>query len=152
MKVSFKGDYATKIVLDLAMNYQKGLSQVKDIAKRQDIPERFLEQIITILKNTRYVNTIRGPKGGVFLAQKPSQITLGEIVRLVDGTTAPIGCVSKTCYSKCDFEAKCALRFVWQEVREKTNEIVDNITFQDLVDKTKILYANSNNSQVDYTI
>ncbi|MHB9156279.1 MAG: RrF2 family transcriptional regulator, partial [Endomicrobiales bacterium] len=67
MKISFKGDYATKIILDLALTYTQGISQIKDISKRQDMPGKYLEQIITVLKNARYVNTVRGPRGGVWL-------------------------------------------------------------------------------------
>ena len=139
MKITFKGDYATKIILDLALAlaYGKGVTQIKDIAKRQDIPERYLEQIITLLKNARYINTVRGPKGGVWLSKAPSAITLGEIVRLIEGPTAPITCVSKSCYTKCDFESNCVLKNVWQEVREKINEVVDKTTYQDLVDRVK---------------
>jgi len=137
MKISFKGDYATKVILDLALNYDQGVTQIKDIAKRQDIPGRYLEQIITILKNARYINTVRGPKGGVSLAKAPSRITLGEIVRLVEGPTSPITCVSKSCYTRCNFEHKCVLKGVWKDVRDKINEVVDNTTYQDLVDRAR---------------
>ena len=139
MKISFKGDYATKIILDLALNYARGVTQVKEISKRQDIPEKYLEQIITVLKNARYVNTVRGPKGGVSLAKPPSKITLGEIVRLMEGPTSPITCVSNSCRVKCNFERKCVLIGVWRQVRDRTNEIVDKTTFQDLVEKAREL-------------
>jgi len=148
MKISFKGDYATKIILDLSLNYGKGVTQIKDISRRQDIPERYLEQIITLLKNARYINTVRGPKGGVWLAKAPSAITLGEIVRLIEGLTSPITCVSKSCYTKCDFENGCVLKGVWQEVREKINEVVDKTTYQDLVDRVKA----QSNEAVNYAI
>lgn len=137
MKISFKGDYATKIILDLALTYNQGSTQIKDIAKRQDIPERFLEQIITLLKNARYINTSRGPKGGVWLAKSPSRITIGEIVRLVEGATSPITCVSRSAHAQCSFEHKCVLIGVWKEVRDKTNEVVDNTTYQDLVERAR---------------
>lgn len=137
MKITFKGDYATKIILDLAHAYNKGVTQIKDIAKRQDIPERFLEQIITVLKNARYINTVRGPKGGVWLAKDPAKITLGEIVRLMEGPTSPITCVSKSCRTYCSFENRCVLKGVWGEVRDKVNEIVDHTTFADLVERSK---------------
>lgn len=135
MRISFKGDYALKIILDLAWRYNKGITHIKDIAKRQDIPEKFLEQIIVILKRAKYVKTVRGPKGGVFLAKHPSEITLGEIVRLMDGPTAPIACVSCSAYLKCGFESKCVFKKVWAEVRERTNDIVDKTTFQDMAEE-----------------
>ena len=143
MKISFKGDYATKIILDLALTYNNGITQIKDIAKRQDIPEKYLEQIVTVLKNARYVNTIRGPKGGVVLAKHPSKITLGEIVRLMEGPTSPITCVSKSAHAKCAFQQKCALIGVWRDVRDKINEVVDNITYQDIVERARALESKS---------
>jgi Rrf2 family protein len=149
MKISFKGDYATKIILDLSLNYNQGVTQIKDIAKRQDIPERYLEQIITLLKNARYINTIRGPKGGVLLAKAPSKITIGEIVRLVEGPTSPITCVSRSAHTRCSFEHKCVLKGVWKEVRDKINEVVDNTTYQDLVDRA---IAMESKSALNYVI
>ena len=139
MKITFKGDYAMKIILDLSLFYGKGLAQIKDISKRQDIPEKFLEQIITTLKGANYVKTIRGPKGGVLLAKEPAKITLGEIIRLMDGPTSPVACVSRTGYAKCDFERKCAFKDVFCQVRDRINEIVDNTTFADMVEKTRQL-------------
>lgn len=149
MKISFKGDYALKIILDLALHYDRDIIPIKDISRRQDIPERFLEQIVTVLKGGGYVKTVRGPRGGISLAKRPREIRLGEIIRLMDGPTAPIACVSKTGYAPCAFEPRCALRGVFAEVREKTNEIVDNITFEDLADRTLRLQAAD---AIDYAI
>jgi len=137
MKLTYKGDYALKIILDLSLNYGKALSQIKDISKRQDIPKKFLEQIVLLLKSAKYINTIRGPKGGISLAKAPSEITLGEIVRLIEGPTSPIACVSTTGYSQCDFEKKCVFKHVWQDIKERTNEVLDHTTFEDMVDRTK---------------
>jgi Rrf2 family protein len=139
MKITFKGDYALKIILDLSINYNRGLTSIKDISKRQDIPERFLEQIVTILKGASYVKTVRGPKGGIFLARDPSRITIGEIIRLVEGPTSPIACVCKTAHARCNFEKKCALREVFCLVRDKVNEVVDSTTFQEMVERTREL-------------
>ncbi len=132
MKITFKGDYATKIVLDLSVRYGRGAIRIRDIAKRQDIPQKFLEQLVTILKSAGYIKTSRGPSGGVSLAKDPADITLGEIVRLMEGTTSPITCVSKSAPARCSFERRCVLIGVWREVRDRINEIVDHITFRDL--------------------
>ncbi|MHB9155698.1 MAG: RrF2 family transcriptional regulator, partial [Endomicrobiales bacterium] len=94
---------------------------------------------ITVLKNARYVNTVRGPRGGVWLAKHPSKITLGEIVRLMEGPTSPITCVSKSAHARCAFEHKCVLKGVWKEVRDKINEVVDKTTYQDLVDRARAM-------------
>ncbi|MFH1368479.1 MAG: Rrf2 family transcriptional regulator [Elusimicrobiota bacterium] len=141
MKVSFKGDYALKIILDLSLNYGHGIAQIKDISKRQDIPEKFLEQIITILKSAKYVKTTRGPKGGVTLSKPPSQITMGEIIRLMEGPTSPITCVSKSEHAKCNFEKRCAFRGYFEEIRDRVNEVADNTTFQDIADKARKLHS-----------
>lgn len=149
MKISFKGDYALKIILDLSLNYDKGITQIKDISKRQDIPTKFLEQIITMLKGASYVKTVRGPKGGVLLAKPPSKITMGEIIRLMEGPTSPIACVSRSGYNKCSFEKKCAFRGYFDEVRTRINDVVDNTTFKDIAEKYRQL--NSSNI-IDYSI
>jgi len=137
MKISFKGDYALKAVLDLALNYNNGKIQINDIAKRQDIPIKYLSQILLILKGAGYVQSRRGPHGGYWLAKSPRQITLGEIIRLMDGPTSPIGCVSRTGYSKCNDEPFCPFRGIWIKVRDAINEIVDNTTFEDICEIVK---------------
>ena len=149
MKITFKGDYALKIILDLALNYDKGIAQIKDISKRQDIPTKFLEQIITTLKGAGYVKTVRGPKGGVFLSRPPSKITMGEIMRLMEGPTSPVACVSKSGYNKCSYEKKCALRGYFAEIRDRVNDVVDKTTFQDIADKAQRLNATN---ALDYVI
>ncbi len=148
MKITFKGDYAMKIILELSLNYNKGLVQMKDISKRQDIPLKYLEQIILILKGAGYVRSKRGPVGGVTLARSPEKIKLGEIIRLMDGTTSPITCVSKTEPSKCADMSRCVFRFIWNDVRNCINNIVDKTTFADIVEKTKAL----NKETLSYTI
>jgi Rrf2 family protein len=149
VKVSFKGDYALKIILDLALRYGQGVCQIKDISKRQDIPTKFLEQIITTLKGAGYVKTVRGPKGGVLLAKPPAGITMGEIIRLMEGPTSPITCVSKSCYGKCDYEEKCAFRGYFKEVRDRINDVVDNTTFDKIAAKARKL---GSAEVIDYSI
>ena len=132
MKISFKADYALKALLDLALHSEDGTVQVIDIAKRQDIPLKYLSQILAILKGAGFVQSRRGPGGGYWLAKFPDQITLGQVVRLMDGPTSPIGCVSRSGYTKCNDEPFCAFRGVWIKVRDAVNEIIDNTTFKDL--------------------
>lgn len=129
MKISFRGDYALKAILDLALNYKSGLIRIHDIAERQDIPLKYLEQILLALKGAGYVKSQRGAKGGYFLAKQPKEITLGEIVRLMEGPIAPITCVSRSCYQKCKEEASCVFRPVWEKVRNLTEEVVDKMNF-----------------------
>ena len=153
MKISYKGDYAIKALLFLAIKYEEGrnnYSQLAEISKTQDIPLKFLEQIMLILKNAGYVESHRGKKGGFSISKKPSDITLGEIIRLIDGPISPIACVSKTGYKYCDFEDKfnyaCVLKPIWKEVANATSSIVDSITFRDLVEKEKELLVKKTGS------
>jgi Rrf2 family protein len=148
MKISYKGDYALKIILDLALTYGR-ITPIRDISKRQDIPEKFLEQIITILKGAGLVKTVRGKNGGVALAKPPALITLGEVIRLVEGFTSPISCVSGSAYSRCNFEHRCAFRQVFDDIRGRINAVVDHTTFQDIVEKTRQLEADA---PIDYVI
>jgi len=135
MKITFKGDYALKIMLDLSLEYGGPLVQMKEIARRQDIPKKFLEQIVVILKGAKYIRTARGPRGGIALAKEPAKITLGEIIRLIEGSTAPIACVSETGRGKCDFENRCAFREVFGEIASLINDVVDKTTFADMVER-----------------
>lgn len=145
MKITFKGDYALKIILDLAQNYRRELVQMKDLARRQDIPKKFLEQIVLLLKSAKYLNTTRGPKGGLSLAKAPGEITLGEIVRLVEGPTSPIACVSTTGYSPCNFEKRCVFRDIWLEIKTKTNAVLDHTTFAEMADRSRALAGEPEN-------
>jgi len=148
MKITFKGDYALKIMLELSLEYGGPLVQIKEIARRQDIPKKFLEQIVMILKGAKYVKTVRGAKGGVALAKEPAKITLGEVIRLMEGPTAPIACVSEL-RGKCDFENRCAFQEVFGEITCLINGVVDKVTFADMVDRTKAL---GGKRPIDYNI
>lgn len=132
MKITYKGDYAIKAMLDLALHYDSGIVTIHDLAKRDDIPIKFLEQVLLDLKRGGFVESRRGKVGGYLLAKPPSQIKLGEIIRFIDGPIEPIACIEKK-YSGCSDIYKCVFRKVWQEVTQTTSNIVDNITFEDLV-------------------
>jgi Rrf2 family transcriptional regulator, cysteine metabolism repressor len=132
VRISFRGDYALKAILDLALHYNKGLVRIQEIAKRQDIPIKYLEQILLTLKGAGFVKSQRGAKGGYYLAKEPGTIKLGEIVRLMEGPVAPITCVSKSCYQKCNEEKKCVFRPVWEKVRKMTEGVVDEVSFEDM--------------------
>ena len=135
MKLSKRGEYGLRALQDLAMHYGEGPVRNKDLAERNNIPPRFLEQIMLILKHGRIVRSHQGPQGGYYLARPPQQITLAEAVRLLDGPLAPISCVSETAYEPCgcpDMEA-CGLRRVMKKVRGAVAEIMESTTLADLV-------------------
>jgi len=136
MKITYKGDYALKTILDLALHYGNGVVTIHELAKRADIPIKFLEQVLLDLKRGGFVESRRGKVGGYLLAKSPSQIKLGEIIRFIDGPIEPITCIDKR-YRECNDIYKCVFRKIWQEVTQATSDIIDNITFEDLVNQAK---------------
>lgn len=135
MRITYRGDYALKAILDLALHYGS-LVTIHDLAKRADIPLKFLEQVLLDLKRGGFVESRRGKVGGYLLSKHPSRIKLGEVIRFVDGPIEPIECVGKQ-YHGCRDLYKCIFRKIWQEVAESTSRIIDNITFEDLVEKVE---------------
>ncbi|MDD5773878.1 MAG: Rrf2 family transcriptional regulator [bacterium] len=132
MKISKKGEYAIRALINLALNYGKGVTQIQDIAKSEDIPVKFLEQILLSLKNAGFLQSKRGKGGGYLLDRSPDKIKLGEIIRLIDGPLAPLACVSITDHVQCSKEATCGLRSVMVDVKDAISEILDHITLTDV--------------------
>ncbi|MCX5703251.1 MAG: Rrf2 family transcriptional regulator [Candidatus Omnitrophica bacterium] len=131
MRITYKGDYALKTILDLSLHYGSPPVTIHDLAKRADIPLKFLEQILLDLKRGGFVESRRGAAGGYLLAKKPSQIKVGDVIRFIDGPIEPIACLEKN-YSGCKDIYRCVLRPLWREVAQATSNIVDNVTFADL--------------------
>lgn len=131
MKVTYKGDYALKAILDLALHYDADLVTSHDMAKRIDAPVKFLEQVLLDLKKAGFVQSRRGNIGGYLLSRPPAKITVGEVLRAIDGPLEPISCV-KEGYSNCTDITKCVFKEIWQKVSRATSDIVDNITFEQL--------------------
>lgn len=136
MKITYKGDYALKTILDLSLNYGEEPVTIQELARRSDIPAKFLEQILLNLKRGGFVESRRGKIGGYLLAKHPSEIRLGEVVRYIDGPIEPVECVDKR-YKGCRDINRCVFRDVWVKVTESTSKIIDNITFDDLAKKAK---------------
>jgi len=136
MHITYKGDYALKTILDLAMHYGNGPVTIHELAKRADIPTKFLEQILLDLKRGGFVQSKRGKVGGYFLSKKPAQIKLGEVIRFIDGPIEPLSCVDKN-YKGCVDVRQCVLRKVWIQVAQATRSIVDGITFEELAKRAK---------------
>jgi Rrf2 family protein len=137
MKISTKGDYATRALQDLALHYERGPVPVEAIAGRQSLPVRYLEQLLLTLKRAGFLMSKRGVNGGYYLAKPPREITLGQIIRAVDGPTVPIFCVADTPRERCVQETACVLREVWAEVRDAVSGIVDHVTLEDLCERAR---------------
>jgi len=142
MKFSTKGRYALRLMLDLAINHTGEYISIKSIAARQDISEKYLEQIITQLNRAGYVRSVRGAQGGYMLSKAPSEFTVGMILRLMEGSLAPVSCAEDE--SSCDRASRCVTLEVWQKIQEAVENVVDNITLADLVaryqEKTEPIY------------
>ena len=132
MKVSTKGRYALRLMLDLAINNTGDPISLKDIARRQGISDKYLEQIISVLNKAKYVKSIRGAQGGYILTKQPKDYTVGMILRLTEGSLAPVACVEEN--ESCDKIRDCATALVWHRKNDAINDVVDHLTLQDLVD------------------
>ena len=140
MKLSKRGEYALRSLINLGIAAKVGrkLLPVTELAKAEDLPVKFLEQIIQQLREAGYVESERGKHGGYRLAKPAAQIHIGQIVRLIDGPLAPIGCVSQTAYEPCNCpdEAHCGLRMLMLDVRNAIAAILDRYTLADVVEVT----------------
>ena len=134
MRVSTKGRYALRLMLDLATNYSGAPIRLKDVARRQMISEKYLEQIISVLNKAGYVRSIRGPQGGYVLQRTPEEYTVGMILRLTEGSLSPVECVEDGAMGNCDMESSCVTRMLWKKIDDAINGVVDNITLADLVE------------------
>lgn len=133
MQITYKGDYALKALLELTLCYGKGVVTIHELSKKYDIPAKFLEQVLLDLKRGGFVESRRGKVGGYLLAKEPAKISVGEVVRFIDGPVEPIGCVNQG-YSGCSDIYKCAFRNIWCRVAEATSGIIDKVTFAGLAD------------------
>jgi Rrf2 family protein len=130
MRISKKTDYALRALFTLVEEEGRGPVSIRELARRNDAPKRFLEQIMLHLKARGWVESLPGAHGGYMLAKKPSQITLGEVVRYFDGILAPIGCVSVSGYERCSQEAVCRFRRVFLDARNYVTLLMDRSTLE----------------------
>jgi Rrf2 family protein len=137
MRISTKGDYATRALQDLALHYDQGPIPIEKVASRQGLPVRYLEQLLLTLKRAGLLLSKRGVNGGYSLARPPAQITLGEVLRAVDGPIAAIYCVGDPPRDQCAYETECVLREVWTRVSHAVAAIVDHTTLADLCERAK---------------
>lgn len=151
MRLSKRGEYGLRAMIDLATTLKKqegmpngGVVQIREIAERQHIPAKFLEQILLTMKNAGLLHSRMGVGGGYYLAKPASEISLGQIVRVLDGPLAPIGCVSQMAYEPCGCpdERTCGLRLVMLDVRNAISDILDGTSLADVnkrVDSAQVL-------------
>ncbi len=140
MRLSTKSRYGVRAVFDIAYHGRGEGVQIKDIARRQKISPRYLEQIFQKLREASILTSKRGPRGGYSLAKSPRKIRVGDIIRVTEGGFAPVFCVHPEKSEKdCDRIAECVTRLIWKETGEKLEVTLDSITIQDLCEKAELL-------------
>ena len=132
MKISTKGRYARRLKLDLAIYNTGEPVSLKDVARRQQISEKYLEQIISVLNKAGFVRSVRGAQGGYMLTKEPAEYTVGSVLRLTEGDLAPVSCVGMDSVD-CDRRDGCVTVRIWEQLNEAVNNVVDNITVADMV-------------------
>jgi Rrf2 family protein len=139
MKLSLRGEYAMRALVVLGENYSDAVIPTQSIATQQNIPKRFLEQILNDLKSGGFVESRRGVSGGHRLAKAPGLITLAEVLRHIEGAIAPVSCVSENFYKACTCpdESTCAIRSVMKDVREAIVKVVEHVTISDLCERKR---------------
>ena len=134
MKISTKGRYALRLMVDLAEHKDNGFIALKDVAKRQNISKKYLEQIVPVLNGAGLLTTNRGNRGAYKLAKEPKEYTVGDILRITEGSIAPVSCLESDVNS-CERKNFCQTLYVWEGLYKVVNEYLDGITVQDIVDK-----------------
>ena len=132
MKISTRGRYAVRLMLDLALNDSDTYITVKSIAERQDISGKYLEQIISVLSRAGFVKSVRGSQGGYKLSRPPEEYTVGMILRAIEGSLVPVACLEDE-VNQCPRSDTCATLDVWKQIDDAVNQVVDGTTLADLV-------------------
>lgn len=135
MKISTKGRYGLRLMLDLALNAQDKAISLKEVANRQDISDKYLEQIVTQLNRAGLVKSIRGAQGGYSLGKLSDEISVGDILRVTEGPLSIVDCVDDD--SCCNKASGCVTQYVWRKINHAVLEVVDNITLNDLVKQSE---------------
>ena len=135
MKLSTKGRYGLQAMVDLGVYSKETHEPLKNIATRLSISENYLEQLIALLKKAKLVGSVRGAQGGYFLTKPPEDITIGEILRALEGSLAPTDCTCEKNAVQCALGERCVTKSVWERIRDGINEVVDNITLDELMEE-----------------
>lgn len=143
MKISTKGRYALRLMLDLAMNGGEGYISLKAVAKRQEISDKYLEQIIHQLSKAGFVQSARGAQGGYRLAHTPDEYTVGEILRTVEGSLAPVSCLD--CKTPCDQFDSCITIGLYKKIQQAIDGVVDHTTLHDMISDYRTKHPKAEN-------
>lgn len=151
MPISQKCQYALRAIYELAKNNSGEPLKIAEIARRQNIPLRFLEIILNELKRGGFIRALRGKDGGCFMARSADELTVGEVMRFVEGSFAPVGCISEENTDSCPLQGKCVFVPLWEKAQKALAQVYDGTTFRDLIEMESKL-AKSYESCLDYVI
>ncbi len=135
MRLSTRGRYGLKAMYQLAMHYGEGPIPLKQIADKEDLSENYLEQLVSQLRKEGLLISVRGAQGGYMLAMPPVEITVGNVLRVLEGNLAPADCIIEEDYG-CEKEENCVTKLVWIKIKDSIDEVVDSITLQDMIDES----------------
>lgn len=142
MKLSTRGRYGLKAMFQLAQHYGEGPIPLNSIANEQDLSENYLEQLVSTLRKAGLLNSVRGAQGGYMLAKPPKDITVGSVLRVLEGDIAPADCVIDDT-SGCEKEEGCVTKLVWMRIRDSINNVIDSISLQDMLDEQRKIETNN---------
>ncbi|MBP0968497.1 MAG: Rrf2 family transcriptional regulator [Oscillospiraceae bacterium] len=145
MKISTKGRYALRMLIELAAHQEQGFMSLKEISEHQNISKKYLEQIVPMLNKSGILRTNRGNKGGYMLAKPPRECTVGDVLRATEGSLAPVTCLEYE-VNDCPRAESCATLYVWQGLQKAVEDYLDSVTIQDILDR------NAGNAGNDYCI
>lgn len=150
MKLSTKGRYGLQAMVDLGVYSKEKHISLKSIAERLNMSENYLEQLMALLKKHKLVCSIRGAQGGYCLAKPPEEITIGEILRALEGSLAPTDCTCEENIHHCVLDGKCVTRSVWEKIRDSINKVVDGITLTQLMDDYEKINEEAENKKQNH--
>lgn len=142
MKLSTRGEYGLQAMFDLAQHYGEGPISIKIVAERQGISEHYLEQLIAALRKAGLVKSVRGAQGGYILSRDPEEITVGDIIRVLEGPIAPVDCLNADESESCARAETCVTRGIWEKVRDSISDVLDSFTLADMVAKASKMRQN----------
>lgn len=141
MKITTKGRYGLRALIDLAKYSEIEPVSISSIAARQGISERYLEQLMTLLKKAGLIKSIRGAGGGYVLAKEMSEISVGDVLRALEGSLEPVECTGFNEEASCEAAGGCVTKYVWQRINESINQTVNEISLKQLVEESKCVQA-----------
>lgn len=142
MRLSTKGRYGLKAMFQISLQYGEGPITLKTVADEQSLSENYLEQLVSVLRRDGFLESVRGSQGGYLLAKPPGEITVGNILRSLEGNMALADCVIDDEISKCEREEFCVTKLVWQRIGDSINEVIDSITLEDMVNEHMDMLSN----------